>query len=79
MLLFLLQKLYEENLSCCQLKIPQKVLEILWFDLSLTLFSVGVGWLNSPPTRFFTVSSTNGEISPRNFSTFSFNPFPTLV
>ena len=41
-LLLLLQKLHEENLGCYQLKIPQKVLEIVWFDLFLTLFSLGV-------------------------------------
>ena len=39
MLLLLLQKLYEENLGYYQIKIPQKVLEIVWFDLFLTLFS----------------------------------------
>ena len=63
MLLLLLQKLYEENLGYYQIKIPQKVLEIVWFDLFLTLFSLGV----------------NVEISPQNFSTFSFNPFSPLV
>ena len=42
MLLLLLQKLYEENLGYYQIKIPQKVLEIVWFDLFLTLFSLGV-------------------------------------
>ena len=49
MLLLLLQKLYEENLGYYQIKIPQKVLEIVWFDLFLTLFSKGLsvcggGW-----------------------------------
>ena len=81
-LLLLLQKLHEENLGCYQLKIPQKVLEIVWFDLFLTLFSLGVkegGGGNSPLTSFFPVSSTNVEISPQNFSTFSFNPFSPLV
>ena len=42
MLLLLLQKLYEENLGYYQIKIPQKVLEIVWFDLFLTLFSKGL-------------------------------------
>ena len=81
MLLLLLQKLYEENLGYYQIKIPQKVLEIVWFDLFLTLFSLGVkeGGGNSPLTSFFPVSSTNVEISPQNFSTFSFNPFSPLV
>ena len=81
MLLLLLEKLYEENLGYYQIKIPQKVLEIVWFDLFLTLFSLGVkeGGGNSPLTSFFPVSSTNVEISPQNFSTFSFNPFSPLV
>ena len=42
MLLLLLQKLYEENLGYYQIKIPQKVLEIVWFDLFLTIFSKGL-------------------------------------
>ena len=44
----------------------------------------GWGWgggQNGPPTRFFPVTSTNVGISPqpKNFLTFSFNPFATLV
>ena len=32
-----------------------------------------------PPTSFSPATSTNVEISPHNFLTFSFNPFVTLV
>ena len=32
-----------------------------------------------PPTSFSSVTSENVEISPRNFQTFSFNPFATLA
>ena len=32
-----------------------------------------------PPTSFSFVTSANGEVSPRNFLTFSFNPFSILV
>ena len=38
------------------------------------------GWgQKGPPTSFFPVTSTNVEIDPYNFLTFSFNPFATLV
>ena len=32
-----------------------------------------------PPTSFSRVTSTNVEVGPQNFLTFSFNPFATLV
>ena len=32
-----------------------------------------------PPTHFSPVTSTNVGISPKDFLTFSFNPFATLV
>ena len=39
------------------------------------------GWATPPPppTSFFPVTSTNVGISPKNFLTFNFNPFATLV
>ena len=52
------------------------------FALRLTLFRIagwGEGGQKGPPTSFSPVTSTNVEFSPKNFLTFSFNPFPTLV
>ena len=37
------------------------------------------GTQKGPPTSFSPVNSTNVGISPKNFVTFTFNPFPTLV
>ena len=37
------------------------------------------GGQKDPPTSFSFVSSTNVEFGPKNFLTFSFNPFATLV
>ena len=39
----------------------------------------GEGEQKGPPTSFSPVVSTNVETSPRNFLTFSFNPFATLA
>ena len=40
----------------------------------------GWGWgQRVPPTSFYLVTSTNVGFSPKNFLTFSFNPFSTLV
>ena len=39
----------------------------------------GGGEQKVPRTSFSPVTSTNVEISPQNFLTFSFNPFATLV
>ena len=39
----------------------------------LTLFRMGSQ--KAPPTSFSPVTSTNVGISPKNFLTFSFNPF----
>ena len=39
----------------------------------------GRGGQKDPPTSFSFVSSTNVEFGPKNFLTFSFNPFATLV
>ena len=39
----------------------------------------GGGKKEGPPTSFSPVNSTNLRISPKNFLTFSFNPFDTLV
>ena len=46
----------------------------------LTLFRMG-GWgvKKAPPTSFPPVTSTNVGFGPKNFLTFSFNPFATLV
>ena len=44
----------------------------------LTLFRMGGGAKDSP-TSFSPVTPTNVRISPKNFLTFSFNPFDTLV
>ena len=38
-----------------------------------------MGGKKAPLTSFSSVTSANVEISPRNFLTFSFNPFTTLV
>ena len=38
-----------------------------------------MGGQKGSPTSFSPVTSTNLEISPQNFLTFSFNPFATLV
>ena len=46
--------------------------------LSLTLLRMG-GEQRVPPTSFSPVTSTNVRISPKNFLTFSFNPFATQV
>ena len=37
------------------------------------------GGQKDPPTSFFLVTSTNVGTSPKNFLTFTFNPFATLV
>ena len=37
------------------------------------------GGKKAPPTSFSPVTSTNVGISPKNFLTFSFNPFDRLV
>ena len=37
------------------------------------------GGKKTPSTSFFPVTSTNVVISPKNFLTFSYNPFITLV
>ena len=37
------------------------------------------GGKKAPPTSFSPVTSTNVEIRPQNFLTFSFNPFDRLV
>ena len=39
----------------------------------------GGGGAKRPPASFSAVTSANVEVSPRNFLTFSFNPFATLV
>ena len=39
----------------------------------------GRGQAKSPPTSFSPVTSTNVGFGPKNFLTFSFNPFATLV
>ena len=39
----------------------------------------GGGCKKTPSTSFSPVTSTNVRISPQNFLTFSFNPFPTLM
>ena len=39
----------------------------------------GNGYQKDPPTSFSPVTSRNIGISPKNFLTFSFNPFDTLV
>ena len=42
----------------------------------------GWGWgggAKSPPASFYLVTSTNIGFSQKNFLTFSFNPFSTLV
>ena len=39
----------------------------------------GGGGKKAPPTSFSLVASTNVGINPKNFLTFSFNPFATLV
>ena len=44
----------------------------------LTLFRMG-GGPKKPPTSFSPVTSTNVGINPKNFLTFSFNPFDRLV
>ena len=45
----------------------------------LTLFRMGGSQKAPPPTSFSPVTSTNVEFGPKNFLTFSFNPFATLV
>ena len=44
----------------------------------LTLFRIG-GRQKGPPTSFSPVTSANVRISPKNFLTFSFNPFDRLL
>ena len=39
----------------------------------------GGGQQKGSPTSFFPVTSTNVEINPKNFLTFSFNPFATVL
>ena len=39
----------------------------------------GGGWQKGLPTSFSPVTSTNVELSPQNFLTFSFNTFATVV
>ena len=40
---------------------------------------MGAGAKRPPPTSFSPVTSTNVETSPKNFLTFSFHPFSTLL
>ena len=44
-----------------------------------TLFGIWGEEQKDPPTKFSPVTSTNVGIRPKNFVTFSFNPFATLV
>ena len=53
------------------------MLNIITKILKLTLFRMGDK--KGLPTSFSFLISTNVEISPKNFLTFSFNPFATLV
>ena len=46
--------------------------------MSSTLFRMG-GGAKRPPTSFSPVTPTNVGFGPKNFLTFSFNPFATLV
>ena len=46
-------------------------------DLTLFKMGRGGGGRNVPPTSFSPVISINVGISPKNFLTFSFNPFGT--
>ena len=39
----------------------------------------GGGGQKAPPTSFYPVTSTNVGISPKNFPTFSFDPFDILA
>ena len=67
----------------CQ-KIPEYFVVIAYKLLTkyrtLTLFRMGGGGVKkSSVSSFSPVSSENVEISPKNFLTFSFNPFVILV
>ena len=53
----------------------KKVMKDFLYELSLFRIEGGRGGMGS----FSPVASTNVEISPQNFLSFSFNPFTTLV
>ena len=53
------------------------ILKNIYKRLLLTLFRMERG--KRPPTSFSPVASTNVGISPKNFLTFSVNPFANLV
>ena len=50
-----------------------------FYCCTLTLFRMGAPKSPPPPTSFSRVTSTNVGFGPKNFLTFSFNPFATLV
>ena len=52
---------------------------ILEIGKTLTLFRMGEAKSPPPPTSLSFVSSTNVGFGPKNFLTFNFNPFVTLV
>ena len=46
---------------------------------NVTLFRMGRNGAKDPPTSFFPVTSISIGISPKNFLTFSFDHFATLM
>ena len=55
-----------------------KLLLTVFKDICLNLYQDGEG-PKSPPTSFSPVTSTNVGFGPKNFLTFSFNPYATIV
>ena len=85
---FLFCILCQHNLFCILYLILRKDTEQIVGVSSLTYYHLLVfnvnpiqdgGGKKAPPTSFSPVTSTNAETSPKNFLTFSFNAFVTLV
>ena len=73
---FVNSKELERNIKKAWSKVAHNLIKI---RKALTLFRMGMGAKKRSPTSFSPLTSPNVEISPKNFLTFSFNPFATLV
>ena len=68
--------LYENGLRHKRVNLKLTLTSYCFIFSFLTLFRMGA---KRPPTSFSFVTSTNVGISPKNFLTFGFKPFATLV
>ena len=75
----LLQFLLMGNLKHPHLGFVQYAAQKMKFSFNPIQDRGGGRGAKRPPTSFSAATSANVEVSPRNFLTFSFNPFATLV